>query len=96
MDKQESGLLRQKVADHQIIVEDDERQFNHTYTWNSCCLKVDKRAVSFFTQALFSLITISFCITMLATHPDSDGKYASLLTLVLGVWLPNPRLDQAS
>ena len=58
MDKQESGLLRQKVADHQIIVEDSEREFNHTYTWNSCCLKADKRAVSFFTQVFFSFINL--------------------------------------
>ena len=96
MDRQESTLLRQKVADHNIIVEDDERAFTHTYTWNSCCLRVDKRACLFCTQAAFSFVTIAFCITMLATNPDADAKYASLLTLVLGVWLPSPNLAHAS
>ena len=92
MDKQESTLLRQRVAEHTILVEDDERAFSHEYTWTSCCLKMDKRALSFFTQAFFSLITICFCITMLVKSPGDSEKYASLLTLVLGVWLPNPKL----
>ena len=35
------------------------------YHWNSCCLKVDKRALTFFTQATFSALTVGFCIVML-------------------------------
>ena len=92
MDKQESTLLRQRVAEHTILVEDDERAFSHEYTWTSCCLKMDKRALSFFTQAFFSLITICFCIVMLVKSPGDSEKYGNLLTFVLGIWLPNPKL----
>ena len=52
------------ILQHQIEVEDDERKFNHDNTYNSCCLRVDKRALNFFTQASFSASIVIFCITM--------------------------------
>ena len=42
------------------------------YHWNSCCLKVDKRALAFFTQATFSALTVGFCIVMLITSQSCD------------------------
>ena len=92
-DKENSTLIRAK-AEHTITVEDDERKFNHTYTWNSCCLRVDKRALSFFTQASFSAAIVGFCIVILSLNQDcaTFSRYSPLLTLVIGVWLPSPRL----
>ena len=45
---------------HKIEVEDDERKFNHDNTYNGCCLRVDKRALHFFTQASFSALIVIF------------------------------------
>ena len=53
-DKENSTLIRAK-AEHTIAVEDDERKFNHQYTWNSCCLRVDKRAQLLHTSFVLSL-----------------------------------------
>ena len=91
-DTKESSTL----VNHKIAVEDDERQFEHKYQWTSCCLRVDKRALSFFTQAAFSGSIVAFCITMLITSQDcaTFSRYSPLLTLIVGVWIPNPSLAQ--
>ena len=67
------------------------------YHWNSCCLKVDKRALTFFTQATFSALTVGFCICMLITAQDcaTFSRYSPLLTRVIGVWLPSPQLKES-
>ena len=82
------------VKEHEIKVDDEERKFTHDYTWTSCCLRMDKRALSFFTQAIFSGSIIIFCIIMLIRNENCDtfSRYSPLLTLVIGVWLPNPTL----
>ena len=62
--------------------------------WDSCCLRIDKRAVLFFTQFFISLIIIFFCIYQLVVLPDCDTKtpFMGLLTLVVGVHLPAPTM----
>ena len=90
-DPEEIGVL---VTKHKIDVEDDERKFDHSYKWESCCLRVDKRALSFFTQAAFSAGIVAFTVSMMAINGDcaSFSRYSPLLTLVVGVWLPSPNL----
>ena len=63
-------------------------------TWTSCCLKVDRSAVIFFSQLSISIGTISFCLYQLIhlTECEQQQTYSSLLTLVLGVWLPSPKM----
>ena len=82
-----------KLLQHKIDVE-DERKFNHDNTWTSCCLRVDKRALNYVTQASFSAAIVIFCIVMLLSNQNCDAfsRYSPLLTLVVGVWLPNPNL----
>ena len=76
----------------------ENTQFEHKYTWRSCCPQVDKRALSFFTQAGFSAAIVGFCIVMLITSHDCEtfSRYSPLLTLVIGVWLPSPQLKADS
>ena len=85
------------LVNHKIAVEDNEREFEHKYQWSSCCLRVDKRALSFFTQAAFSGSIVAFCIAMLITAQDcaTFSRYSPLLTLVVGVWLPSPQLKDS-
>lgn len=82
------------VKEHEIKVDDEERKFTHDYTWTSCCLRVDKRALNYFTQASFSASIVVFCIIMLISNDNCEtfSRYSPLLTLVVGVWLPNPNL----
>ena len=84
------------LLQHKIEVEDDERKFKRDNTYNSCCLRVHKRALNFFTQASFSASIVIFCITMLVSNQDCGtfSRYSPLLTLVIGVWLPSPQLKQ--
>ena len=91
--------LEKLKVNHQIDLEDkkfqddhEEKEFNHETYWTSCCLKMDKRAVNYFGQMTFSAAIISFCISMLAMNQDcaTFNRYSPLLTLVIGVWLPQP------
>jgi hypothetical protein len=87
LDNDEKKILFQ----HEIKKEDD--QFENT--WRSCCLVMDRRAIQFFSQ----LITISsimlFCIVQLI-HDDKNEnhrtEYMSLLTFLIGVLIPSPKL----
>ena len=85
------------LVQHKIHVEDNQIEFEHKYQWSSCCLRVDKRALIFFTQAAFSGCIVAFCITMLCTSPSCDtfSRYSPLLTLVVGIWLPSPQLKDS-
>ena len=80
---------------HDIAVEDDERTFDHENRWNSCCLTVDKRAIAFFAQVAVGAIIICFCVTMLVSNQDcaTFSRYSPLLTFVVGILLPAPRLS---
>ena len=86
----ELGVLVQ----HKLAVEDDERKFDHSYKWESCCLRVDKRALSFFNQLAISASIVAFTVAMLIKNEDcaTFSRYSPLLTLVVGVWLPSPQL----
>ena len=71
-DQKENDLMlnMSPIIKHQIDVEDDNRKFDHDNKYESCCIRSDKRALSFFTQAIFSGTIIAFCIGMLITNTD--------------------------
>lgn len=89
-ERAQSALIR-----HKMDVEDDEIKFNHDNTYKSCCLTIDKRALNYFTQAIFSGAIIAFCIAMLATNQDcaTFSRYSPLLTFIIGIWVPNPNMS---
>ncbi len=86
--------LDPKLVQHQIDVEDEEIKFKHTNYWVSCCVKMDKRAVSYFSQLAISLGISTFTIAMMVYNQDcaTFSRYSPLLTLVVGVWLPQPSM----
>ena len=63
-------------------------------SWKSCCLVMDKTAVLFFAQLVITLIIMTFCIVQLARGVPCEDKtyYTSTITLLLGVWVPQPKL----
>ena len=79
---------------HKIEVDNQERKFAHETTWRSCCVTVDKRAVSYFGQLGFALLVIVFCIVQLSRDSDCAtwAKYSPVLMLVIGAMLPSPKL----
>ena len=62
--------------------------------WKSCCLVVDKMMLQFIAQVLVCVLVIVFCMIMLLEKPDCSDQqlYMSTLTLVLGVFVPHPRI----
>ena len=82
------------VTAHKLHVDDEERKSTHETTWRSCCLTVDKRAMLYFGQMGVGVLIIGFCIAMLATDMscDSFSRYSPLLTLVVGIMLPAPKI----
>ena len=86
--------LDQKLVQHQIDVEDEEIKFKHDNYWLSCCFKMDKRAVSYFSQLIISISICAFTIGMMAVNQDcaTFSRYSPLLTLIVGVWMPQPSM----
>ena len=84
------------VIAHKIEVEDDERKFAHETTWKSCCVTVDRRAVSFFSQLILSVAVVAFCIIMLATNQNCEtfSRWSPLLLLIVGIWVPAPHMTR--
>lgn len=76
-----------------VVHTQQRRREQSSYIWRSCCLEIDKRMAVFCVQVVVSLIVILFCIYMLFIEPEchSQQLYSSLLTLVIGVFLPSPR-----
>lgn len=64
--------------------------------WDSCCLRIDKRAALFFSQLIISGVIILFSIYQLATITECQRQtpFMGLLTLVIGVWLPSPNMKR--
>ena len=63
--------------------------------WKSCCLKMDKNAVKYFIQVGVLISIIVSSASMLVIEPDcnSQRNYAGLLTLSLGIFLPQPKMN---
>ena len=84
-----------KMVQHKIDLENEEIKFNHENYWVSCCLKTDKRAILYFTQAGLSACICAFTISMMVINQDCStfARWSSLLSLVVGIWCPNPKLN---
>jgi hypothetical protein len=77
-------------------IEELERKLEVENTWTSCCLKTDRRAVIFFSQFGLSTSVVILCIYQLLTRDDcnSNQLFLGLLTLILGVYLPQPKITK--
>ena len=77
-------------------IEELEKQKLAENTWRSCCLKTDRRAVIYFSQFGLSASVVILCIYQLLTKNDcnSNQLFLGLLTLILGVYLPTPKISK--
>lgn len=78
-------------------IQELERKLAVENTWSSCCIKTDKRALIYFSQFGISCSVIGLCMFNLIKYPDdcnSNNLYSGLLTFILGVYLPNPKISK--
>lgn len=62
--------------------------------WSSCCFECHKDFVEYFVKyfLLFGLLVFFAVELHLSNKCESDQLYTGLLTLIIGIALPNPRL----
>ena len=71
-------------------------EYKDNTEWKSCCLKVDKSAVKYFTQVsiLGGLIIFSAVMLVVDKACESQRNYSSLLMISLGTLIPAPKLEK--
>lgn len=64
--------------------------------WHSCCMTIDRDFFTYVTQILLILLVIVFCIYQLLTLKECVYQitYTSLLTLLIGLVIPNPTIKK--
>jgi hypothetical protein len=62
--------------------------------WKSCCFYIDKGLVQFVVESFFAIQVILFCIVQMIRLPDCESQqlYSGILTLVIGILVPQPTL----
>jgi hypothetical protein len=62
--------------------------------WNLCCSKSSKQFVLFITQTMVLMSVLIFAIAMLASAQEGVNRdlYVSLLSSVLGIYMPAPQI----
>ena len=86
-----SNSVNMKILEHRFKVQDAR----YKDTWKSCCIVLDRRAVQYFTQIIIMAGCMGFSIVQLSRLPDctSQQTYIGLLTLLIGIMLPNPKFN---
>ena len=79
-----------EILHHKFKIEDEKLENK----WESCCLTIDKRFLLFGTQFFVMLLIIIFCIVQLIKNNDCEAQraYSSLLTFIIGVMIPTPKV----
>jgi hypothetical protein len=80
------------IIEHNIQI--DEKKYNDS--WHACCCKIDRRCLQFGVQLGIIFIVIIFCVFKLSQDLscEEQSTYLGLLTMVLGVCLPQPKLKE--
>ena len=78
-----------RVAVPHVAVHDDDPNEN----WAICCSNSSAHFIKYMVQVVVSLTILTFAIVMIATGHD-DPVWWSLLTLVIGIFIPSPSLSK--
>ena len=78
------------LMEHEIKIQDEK----YEDTWDSCCLRTDKRVVQYFSQIFIISGIMMFNIYQLVTLKEcsEQGPYMSLLTFLIGILIPSPKV----
>ena len=69
--------------------------FTASNRWESCCFVIDRRVFMFISQLIIGFIIIAFCIYKLISDNDNPALYYGLLTFIIGVFLPAPKVNMS-
>lgn len=61
--------------------------------WDTCCSRSSSRFVKYLVQVVVSIIILIFAIVNISLG-HNDPVYYSLLTLIVGVFIPSPTLKK--
>ena len=81
-------------VDNKISILPESKDQDDAIVWRSGCFDLNKGFVKFVCAFIISLVLLTFSIYMLLTIEKGEDKslYISLITLVLGVYLPSPQI----
>lgn len=83
------------TAERILQEREDEIGFRRSNFWKSCCGAVmDRRAVQFFVQLGVGSVVITFCMVKICVAPEGENTtvYFSLLSALVGYFIPSPTL----
>jgi hypothetical protein len=63
----------------------------HDPEWVVCCSNSSSHFIKYLVQVIVSITILAFAIAMIATG-HNDAVYWSLVTLIVGVFVPSPTL----
>jgi TctA family transporter len=61
-------------------------------TWRTCCGRVQKEQVVFFSQVIISYIVIITCLANITFSSQNTNLWATLASGTIGYLLPSPSL----
>ncbi len=85
------------INETQISRNNKEQKDNlERYVWTSCCFRVNKHVLIFFSQFAIGCMVICFSLYQLNKKDTCEHQqlYIGLLTMIVGVFLPQPRLQK--
>ena len=89
-EEHQKELLNLEQKKHSLIIQD--KIYDNTY--ESCCIRVDKRALTYLIQVFFCFIVLIFCVIQMSLYDDcaTYAKYSSIMMFIIGVFIPNPSM----
>ena len=105
------GNISKKMRDeilHQIELKNmkKEEQIHHLEleneryqnTYESCCLKIDKRALEFFLKSfvIFSVLIFAMLMSVYTENVSERNAFINIVILILGCFLPSPSIKKDS
>lgn len=73
------------------VIDSIARGDDNDNEWVVCCSNSSSHAIKYLVQVIVSMTILGFAIAMIASGHD-DAVYWSLITLIVGVFVPSPTL----
>ena len=80
-----------------VEVNNDDNVHEDDVQWRICCSHSSKSFIKYVVTVIMSIIVLVFSIYMIATNPENDNSiYFSLMSSIIGMYMPQPTLDKIS
>lgn len=94
MEQKQGNYGSTNTEDEINSLSSNEKKFNRENFYKCCKTDIDKRLIEFITQTTMCGVVLAFCIHSLIHSPSCEeaSMWSSLLSLVLGVFIPGPKM----